>query len=131
MVHYGDRWARAHDVQQNAFMQLAAMFAAANPSYRDHPWFGDWWREWLTVAGNQGNGLSDVLLNEYLTDGERVEVFLEFLREYRTWVAAVGPVVEWEFRIEPAKATAYAELVETVVRGDENPAVHRETDPRG
>jgi hypothetical protein len=119
MVRFGDRWAHAHDAQQDAFMRLAAMFAAANPFYRDHPWFGDWWREWLTVAGNQGNGLSDALLNEHLTDNERVEVFRNFLREYRVWVAVVGPVVEWEFRIDSAKVIAHAELIEAVVRGDD------------
>lgn len=108
-------------------MRLAAMFAAANPFYRDHPWFGDWWQEWLTVAGNQGNGLSDALLNEHLTDDERVEVFRDFLREYRVWVAVVGPVVEWEFRIDRAKVIAHAELIEAVVCGDENPAVHKGT----
>lgn len=129
MVMFGERWAHAHDVQQDAFMRLAAMFAAANPRYRDLPWFRDWWREWLAVVGAQGNGLSDVLVRDYLTDGRRIEVFGEFLREYRAWLEEVGSVVEEEFRIEPGKAAAFAHLLEAVVLGDdENPAVHRRTD---
>lgn len=118
MVMYGGRWAHAHDVAQDAFMRLAAMYAAAHPRYRDLPWFREWWQAWLESAGNQGNGVSDILLTEHLTDTARIELFREFLGDYREWIAAVGSVVEYEFRIAPEKALGYARLVEAVVIGD-------------
>lgn len=38
MFRFREHWAHAHDVQQETFMALAAMYVEANPTYRAVPW---------------------------------------------------------------------------------------------
>jgi len=126
MFSYGGRWAHAHDNQQDLFMRLAAVHVAANPGYREIPWFHAWSRNWMEAAGNQGNGCSDLLADDYLTDEDRVATFRRFLRDYRAWIGDIGPILEDEMRVVPDRAIAFAELLDAVLAGDEShPKVNR------
>ncbi|MGI5196755.1 hypothetical protein ACQEVY_24430 [Streptomyces sp. CA-288835] len=116
----------AHDQTQDAFMAFAAMYVEANPVYREIEWLRDWRTFWIESRGNQGNGLSDVGNEEYLTDDGRITRFLEFLRDYRSWVASSGASISWLTDYKPDRLIAFAELMEAVLTGDEtHPGVKR------
>src|SRR5690242_1423294 len=57
MFRFREHWAHAHDVQQETFMALAAMYVEANPTYRAVPWLREWQAFWLRSIGRQPNGL--------------------------------------------------------------------------
>jgi hypothetical protein len=63
---------------------------------------------------------------EYLTDDGRITRFLEFLRDYRSWVASSGASISWLTGYKPEGLVAFAELMEAVLTGDEtHPGVNR------
>jgi hypothetical protein len=126
MLYFRDHWAHAHDVRQDAFMESAAIYVAASPRYSAVPWLREWREFWLHAMGNQGNGVSDIGVNEFLTDDGRVEAFRAFLRDYRSWLLAGADEEHAAAGLNTDALVAYAELADAVLRGDEsNPAVHR------
>mgnify|MGYP007039436857 CR=1 FL=1 len=126
MLSFREHWAHAHDRQQDSFMALAAMYVEADPKYRGIPWLRDWQAFWLDVAGLQGNGCSDLAADDHLTDDDRIEVFREFLGDYRAWLVAVGRAVDLVTGAELDDLIAFTRIVDAVVAGDEaDPRVHR------
>ncbi|MEU7874788.1 hypothetical protein [Dactylosporangium sp. NPDC049140] len=129
MLMYRNHWAFAHDVQQDAFMESAAMYVAATPKYSAVPWLLQWREFWLHSVGNQGNGASYIGVDEFLTDDGRVEAFREFLRDYRSWLIDGADEEHVAARLNPVSLIAYAETADAVLTGDEShPNVHRTQD---
>lgn len=116
--------AYAHDSQQNTFMALAAMYVEANPVYREVAWLRSWQSFWIEEAGCQGNGCSSLDTEKYLTDDDRIELFREFLHDYRSWVSATAMSAELITGFSADKLVAFTETMEAVVTGDKtNPRV--------
>ncbi|GGO94625.1 hypothetical protein [Wenjunlia tyrosinilytica] len=119
MFRFREHWAHAHDVQQETFMALAAMYVEANPTYRAVPWLREWQAFWLRSIGRQANGLTDVCADDYLTDDGRVAQFREFLRDYQSWlVASEGPLVT-AAGLSADKLVEFTQTVDAVLAGDE------------
>jgi hypothetical protein len=130
MFTFRQHWAHAHDVEQDAFMALAAMYVEADPTWRDVGWLRDWQTFWLESAGQQGNGCSDLRADDFLTDDERVARFREFLRRYRSWLAAVEPVLPVVLDIPTDRLLDFVITIDAVLAGDEDsPAGVRDVDP--
>jgi hypothetical protein len=126
MLVFRDHWAFAHDAQQDAFMESAAMYVAASPKYSAVPWLLRWREFWLSSAGAQGNGASDIGVEEFLTDDRRVEAFREFLRDYRSWLAAGADEEHAAADLDTGSLIAYTETADAVLAGDEShPKVKR------
>jgi hypothetical protein len=123
-------WAHAHDAEQDAFMALAAMFVEADPTYRDVRWLRDWQAFWLASAGRQGNGCSDLGADDFLTDDQRVAQFRQFLRRYRSWLAAVEPALTVVGDVPAGQLVDFATTVDAVLAGDETHPRVRAADAR-
>ncbi|MFC8433312.1 hypothetical protein [Streptomyces sp. NPDC057253] len=116
--------AHAHDIQQDTFMALAAMYVEANPVYREVAWLRDWQAFWIEAAGNQGNGCSDLDPQTYLTDDDRIGLFRQFLSDYRSWVSATAAPLKLIAGYDADKLVDFTETMEAVVIGDRtNPRV--------
>jgi hypothetical protein len=130
MLMFREHVAHAHDIEQDAFMESAAIYALAEPKYRTVPWLQDWRASWLGWIGAQGNGVSDIGVEEYLTDDHRIEVFREFLRDYRLWLVDGADEDHAATGLDTDMLVRYAELVEAALTGDEtHPRVRRRPDP--
>ncbi|GAA4730350.1 hypothetical protein [Phytohabitans rumicis] len=128
MFVFRGHWAHAHDVEQDHFMALAAMYVEAEPRYRQVAWLRDWQAFWLDATGAQGNGCSDLRADEYLLDDARVAEFRAFLRDYEAWCTAVGPALDLAVGIGPDKLVAFTRKVDAVLVGDtSHPAVNAST----
>lgn len=116
--------AHAHDLQQDTFMALAAMYVEASPAYREVAWLRDWQAFWIEAAGNQGNGCSDLDPQKYLTDEDRIGLFREFLSDYRSWVKATAASLRLITGYDADKLVDFTETMEAVITGDKtNPRV--------
>ena len=116
--------AYAHDMQQDTFMALAAMYVEASPVYREVAWLRDWQAFWVKAAGNQGNGCSDLDPQGYLTDSDRIGLFREFLSDYRSWVSATAAPLKLITGYDADKLVDFTKTMEAVVTGDRtNPRV--------
>ncbi|WP_035844154.1 hypothetical protein [Kitasatospora azatica] len=119
MFRFRMHWAHAHDIQQETFMALAAMYVEANPTYRAMPWLREWQAFWLRSIGRQPNGLSDLCPHDYLTDDGRVAQFREFLRDYQLWlIASEGPLAA-AAGLSADKLVEFTETVDAVLAGDD------------
>ena len=128
MFVFRDHGAHAHDRQQNAFMTFGALYAAADPVYRETEWLRRWQSSWPAIADTQANGLSDLYPEKHVTDDERIARFGEFLRDYRSWVTSAADGIRVLTGYEPEDLVAFAETVEAVITGDEShPRVRRST----
>ncbi|MFD9395984.1 hypothetical protein ACFWBB_36180 [Streptomyces sp. NPDC060000] len=124
MFRFREHWAHAHDVQQETFMALAAMYVEANPAYRALPWLREWQAFWLGSIGRQPNGLSDVCADDYLTDDVRVAQFRAFLRDYQAWLVASEGPLHTAAGLSADKLLDFAQTVDAVLAGDDaHPAV--------
>ncbi|MDX2591611.1 hypothetical protein PV343_04890 [Streptomyces sp. WI03-4A] len=119
MFRFREHWAHAHDVQQETFMALAAMYVEANPTYRAVPWLREWQAFWLRSIGRQPNGLTDVCADEYLTDDGRVAQFREFLRDYRSWLVASEGPLHTAAGLGAEKLVEFTQTVDAVLAGDD------------
>ena len=119
--------ADAHDVEQEHFMALAAMYVEADPTYRELGWFREWQAYWLDSVGVMGNGGSEIGLDAHLTDEERVAQFRRFLQSYRAWLLAVARALDLAVRHPEAETlVAFIDVIEAVLDGDEtHPRVSR------
>lgn len=124
MFRFREHWAHAHDVQQETFMALAAMYVEANPAYRAVPWLREWQAFWLRSIGRQANGLSDVCADGHLTDDGRVAQFRGFLRDYQAWLVASEGPLHTAAGLSADKLLDFAQTVDAVLAGDDtHPAV--------
>ncbi|MFF7946295.1 hypothetical protein [Streptomyces griseorubiginosus] len=119
MFSFREHWAHAHDVQQETFMALAAMYVEADPTYRAVPWLREWQAFWLQSLGRQANGLSYIGADEYLTDDGRVTHFREFLRDYQAWLIASEGPLHTAAGLSAEKLVEFTRTIDAVLAGDE------------
>ncbi|MEU4040092.1 hypothetical protein [Streptomyces collinus] len=119
MFRFREHWAHAHDVQQETFMALAAMYVEANPTYRTVPWLREWQAFWLRSIGRQPNGLTDVCADDYLTDDGRVAQFRAFLRDYQSWLVASEGPLRTAAGLGAEKLVEFPQTVDAVLAADD------------
>ncbi|GIJ43610.1 hypothetical protein Val02_04960 [Virgisporangium aliadipatigenens] len=122
---YGEHWAHAHDVQQEAFMALASLYVAADPALRRLPWLHAWRAVWDAEVGAQGNGCTSLRAEEHLAPQD-VPRFLDVLAGYRRWLSGAAGGASFLTGVDVDKLTGYTHLVAAVLTGDEtHPGVRR------
>jgi hypothetical protein len=87
-ISFGQHWAHAHDNEQIMFMSHAPECLAQLPGLSGERWLHEWAAYWIDHRINNGNGCTDLALDEHLDSAEKVRVFRAFLNEYKRWLEA-------------------------------------------
>lgn len=96
-IHLGEVGAHAHDSEQEMFMFLVPLCMDSLKDFRQPPWIQDWKAYWCEHRESYGNGCSDIRLDVYLTNTERVSKFRKFLAAYQEWLSSFGKEISAEF----------------------------------
>ena len=121
MINFGGHWAHAHDNEQIMFMTHAPECLAQMALPSGERWLHEWAAYWIDHRINNGNGCTDLALQEHLDSHEKVEVFRTFLAEYRRWLKKMPETELLDIGGYPMsleRVVWFADLIEATIDGN-------------